>query len=88
MIFMKKRDLRDSYKRVFETPDGQIVLRHLMRVGLVTSTTFVKGDPTATAMNEGMRRIVLSIMHYALKDQQEMEEQLTESIQDENTVRS
>jgi hypothetical protein len=78
--------LRDSYRTIFETPDGKRVLRHLMRVGFVTKSTFVAGDPHHTALNEGMRRIVLSIVNYAVKDHAELEK-LTEESLNENPTR-
>jgi len=56
---------RYAYRRLFETDDGKLVLRHLMKVGFVTRSTFVAGDPHRTALNEGARRLVLSIIRAA-----------------------
>ncbi len=53
--------LNDSYKAVFENVHGEIVLRHLMKVGHVFQPTYVPGDTVETAHREGMRRLVLSI---------------------------
>jgi hypothetical protein len=55
------------YQRVFDNEDGRAVLRHLMRNGFVMDSTFVPGDPHKTALNEGSRRIVLSIFRYVNK---------------------
>lgn len=72
--------LRDSYRAIFDTPDGKRVLRHLMRVGFVTKSTLVAGDPHQTAHNEGMRRLVLSIINYAVKDHADLEQMMEESL--------
>lgn len=56
--------IKDSYRRVFDpaNPDSTRVLRHICKVGCVTDTTYVKGDPIESAMNEGARRLALSIL--------------------------
>lgn len=61
-LINKRQDLTEAYRRLFETPDGQIVLEHLMKISFIFSTTMVIGDSHLTAMNEGQRRLVLSIM--------------------------
>lgn len=76
----RKIDVGASYKAVFETPDGQRVLQHLMRVGFVTSSTFVVNDPQQTALNEGSRRIVLSIIKKIGTDDSELIKQMEESL--------
>lgn len=77
-------DVHSSYERVFRSPDGERVLRHIMRVGFVTSSTFVAGDPHATAMNEGSRRLALSILKFVCKDHASMIKQIEEGIEDAN----
>jgi len=71
-----KIHLHASYIRIFETPDGQRVLRHLVKSGFVLSTTFVAGDPHQTLLNEGSRRMVLSIIAFLSKDHVEFVKQL------------
>lgn len=61
-MLSNKARVRMEYQRAFDGPSGEFVLKHLMKVGMVTESTFVKGDPYETAMNEGMRRLVLSIL--------------------------
>ncbi|HMV57036.1 MAG TPA: hypothetical protein PKD38_07495 [Nitrospira sp.] len=61
-ILGKRDRVANAYRAVFETPEGEIVLTHLARHGFIFDTTFVQGDPQATALNEGSRRLVLSIM--------------------------
>lgn len=57
-----------AFKRCFETDDGKAVLRHLIRKFHVLDSTFTAGDPHLTAMMEGERRVVLSILRWAKKD--------------------
>ncbi len=68
--------LHGAYKRLFDTPDGKTVLSHLMRSGYVFDTTYVRNDPNATALNEGSRRMVLSILRYLNKTPQQLTEDL------------
>lgn len=76
--------LRDSYRRVFDGPDGERVLRHIMRQGFVTKSTFVANDPEQTALNEGSRRLALSIVKFVRKTDDEITKQIERSIEDEN----
>lgn len=64
MIYDRSR-VKAAYRRVFESPEGQLVLRHLMKEGFVFKSTFVAGDMHQTALNEGSRRVVLSILKMA-----------------------
>ncbi len=66
--------LNESYKAVFESVHGEIVLRHLVKVGYVFRPTYVQGDPTESAHREGMRRLVLSIIRQLKLDEDEMSE--------------
>lgn len=73
--FMEMRDrhkTRDYYKRVFDSPDGELVLRHIARNAHLTSTTFVVNDRDQTLLNEGARRLALSILRqvYGVRDLQ------------------
>ena len=55
-ILGKRDRVANAYRAVFETPEGEIVLTHLARHGFIFDTTFVQGDPQATALNEGDRK--------------------------------
>jgi hypothetical protein len=61
-MLLDRNSVRRSYQRIFDGPEGEFVLQHLMKVGFVNKSTFVKGDPYETALNEGARRLVLSIL--------------------------
>lgn len=57
----RERARRRMYQAAFATPEGQYVLRDLSRLGGLAGTTFVPGDPYASAFNEGMRNLVCVI---------------------------
>lgn len=71
--------------RLFETEDGKIALRKIIREGFILKSTFVAGDPHQTVLNEGSRRLALILLRLAKKTPQQMMRQLEESVQDENT---
>lgn len=83
-VIRDRLNLIGAYQRVFDTPDGKVVLAHLMREGFVVKSTFVAGDSHQTAMNEGSRRLVLSILRIVNKDQKQLLEQLEKEIQDDH----
>ena len=69
-----------AYDRLFSLPDGEVVLRHVIRNGFVLKSTFVAGDPEQTALNEGSRRLALSILKFAKRDHQKLIKQLEQEI--------
>ncbi|UOF78037.1 hypothetical protein [Caudoviricetes sp.] len=78
---LKERiEVHAAYSRFFNSEDGKTILRHLMKTCYVTSSTFVAGDPHQSAMNEGSRRTVLSIMNFASKDHKLLVKQIEEEI--------
>ena len=83
-ILFRKKQLHEAFRRVFDTPDGKIVLRQIMKDGFVFRTTFVKGDPHETALNEGSRRLALSIVRFFERDHKGFIEQLEEGIKHES----
>jgi hypothetical protein len=60
--------LQEMYRRVFDSPEGQEVLRHLARVAGVATSTFVPGQPDVMAFREGQRHLVLSIIRFVGRD--------------------
>lgn len=64
--------MHEKYVAVFSTPVGQDVLRHICKRGFVMSSTFVPGDIHTTALNEGSRRLALSILRFVAKDPKEL----------------
>lgn len=65
-----KEILQSAYLSVFNSsnPDVAIVLEDMMKAGFVFKSTFVAGDSHATAMNEGSRRFMLSLVNRIYKD--------------------
>jgi len=58
-----------AFKSVFATEDGTTVLYDLMEKGyFLGSTLDKKGDQYATARNEGMRELVVYILHQIGRD--------------------
>lgn len=82
-VIREKLAVTSSFKQVFGTEDGQRVLRHILKMGFVTSTTFVAGDPHRSAMNEGSRRLALSILKLVHSDPKKLVDQLTEEMKNE-----
>lgn len=72
-----------AYVRLFESEDGKTVLRHILKQGFVTRTTFVANDPQQTTLNEGSRRLALSILRYAKKDHKELIDQIEQGMTNE-----
>jgi len=75
--------IEESYKVVFNNPDGQRVLKHLMHTAYMTQTSYAPGDPNETAHREGMRRLVLAIIKQLRMNTGDLKSKL-EEIQDEN----
>jgi len=65
--------LRQLYRKVFDSPEGAEVLSHLRAICFGDSRTFVPGDPCATAFNEGRRSVLLDVLA-RLKDPIEKQE--------------
>lgn len=51
----------DWYKSVFESYQGKMVLADLIKFSNAHDQSYTPGDPTQTAFNEGMRRVVTRI---------------------------
>lgn len=83
-------DLKDkvlihaSYVRVFSTPDGERVLRHILKMGGAHKAAHVPGDSHTSAMNEGKRIMALSIVKFALRDHYKMVQLLEKGLQDDS----
>ena len=78
--FLRDRlKLNECYKATFDSPQGEVVLRHLLKTGYVFDTTYVEGDDRESAHREGMRRLVLSICRQI----QLTEDQLREKMEQE-----
>ena len=61
------KDLRATYKSIFESEDGQIILEDLSRRFGVYRTSFVPNSDE-TAFREGQRDVLL-FLHSTLRDE-------------------
>jgi len=66
----KTARLQDAYRAVFDetNPQSQIVLADLCKRGFVFDSTFVRGDAHETSLNEGARRLILSVIRFIHRD--------------------
>ena len=71
--FKERRETIKSYKRLFDTVDGQAVIRDLMKSCHVYTTTLDR-DPLQMAYNEGARSIILRILNTINIDPEQMKE--------------
>jgi len=78
----KLNEIHDSYRAVFDSPDGERVLEHLIKVGYVDTTVHTPGDSHDTAYKEGKRSIVISILRFIERDPREILRQVQQGEQD------
>ncbi len=81
-VISDRKRVYDAYKRTFNSPEGQIVLKHMAKHCFVGSTTFVRGDPDLSLVNEGVRRCFLSILKMAKIDTAQVVKLLEEQYED------
>lgn len=75
--------LQEKYRSVFLSPVGQEVLEHLADVGFLCKPTY-DADEKVMWMNEGQRRLVLSIIRMIEKDKRNLAEQINKGKINEN----
>ena len=75
---MKLDDLKKTYRQLFNTDEGKIVLRDLKLRNHALTTTFVAGDPHDTSFREGQRSVDLTIMRMMEEKTAEEMKQLKE----------
>ena len=74
---MSPDDIKDTFKRAFETEDGAKVLEHLEARFHLTTSTF-SSDPTETAYSEGQRTVVLFIKNMLAEWNPKLKDQINE----------
>ncbi len=82
-ILMRRRTIHRSYASVFGTPEGETVLQHILQAGFVTKSTFVEGDAEQTVLNEGSRRLALSILRMAKTNHKEVIRMIEQELQNQ-----
>lgn len=60
--WLRRRKMVEIQKDFYNSPQGRDLLSYYARNAFIFDTTFVASDPQQTALNEGARRFVLSIM--------------------------
>jgi hypothetical protein len=68
----------DLYKMVFDSPNGQLILKDLADRHRIFQTTFVTNDPYATAFNEGRRAVILDLIRFINHDLEFIKEVMKE----------
>lgn len=68
----KIKELHRCYQTVFGSPEGNTVLNHLCKVGLVMVPIHAPGDPHETSYRDGKRSLVLSILKFVDKTPQDI----------------
>lgn len=79
--FNRRARLIADFRDTFESPQGQRVLQFLAEQNFVLTPTFVAGDSHQTALHEGQRRVVLSIMKYIGTDVAKLQQMAEEKAQ-------
>lgn len=78
---MNPDKVQKAYQSVFAGPEGELVMEHLCQQGFVFQSTFVRGDPEETLLNEGARRLVLSLIKKVNFTPNQLPKQLTTTAQ-------
>ncbi len=76
-------DLHETYVAVFGSPEGQKVLRHILKAGNAAQSSFVQGDPHGTSFREGQRQLALSIARMVYRDTTELIKLVEQGLTDE-----
>lgn len=78
---MKPRtDYKADFKVVFSSPEGKRVLAKICSDGFLFRPTFTAGEPHQTALNEGARRLALSILKTVMTTPRQLQEFAEEHI--------
>jgi hypothetical protein len=80
---IERIEIHRSYQAVFSTNEGKRVLSHILKHGYATESTFVQGDPEQTMLNEGSRRLALSILKLAVKNHEQIIQTLESELKNE-----
>jgi len=74
----------ERFASVFSGPEGEEVLRDILRMGHALEPTFAPGDPHATSFREGQRHLALSIAKIARRDTTELIKQIEQGLEHED----
>lgn len=79
-----KLTLKRDYKETFETPHGQRVLSHILRAAGVTRP-ISSSDIQQTWINEGARRLAMSIFDTVSTSETALLQQMKEELEKQET---
>ena len=77
----RRKQLLDTFIRVFSTPDGKTVLAQLCKENFIFDSTLVKGDPQQTAFNEGRRMVAVRLLKFVNTNPDTVLKQIEQQIQ-------
>lgn len=86
MGWLGRRELKAKqalYRQVFAGPPGEAVLADLARFCRAFDTTFVRGDPYASALGEGRREVFNRIAALIALDEEDYARLLARQLRDE-----
>lgn len=84
-ILKNKLHLHKAYNSIFNTPDGELVLAHLMQgCGLLNPK--ITTDTNLLLVRQGQQQIVLSILRTLGKTQDQITKQIKESLANEELL--
>ncbi len=75
-LFRRKRDI---YRKVFDSPEGKIVLGDLYKFCMIHQPRYVAGDSHQTAFNEGLARVGYRLQSYMKEHDKDIEQYITQS---------
>lgn len=76
MFDKNKKVLRDSYKLMFDTEAGRIVLNDMIKRYFMLRPTYIQGDAMTSAFNEGRRSVMLEILAMLNYDEDKVKEKM------------
>ena len=79
----RKSDLVKAYRKLFASPEGQLVLGDLMKEGYMLKPTHDPKSLEAGHKNEGKRELVLHVLHKLQTDPVKLMQQIREYKQQE-----
>lgn len=76
--------MRRTYRAVFGTPQGKIVLRDMAKAASITTSAFTMGSERKTAYDNGARDLVLGILTKIHRTDEDLQRQIEELLIQEN----
>lgn len=81
VLLERSKRSKANYQETFASLDNYVLNDLIKKYGFFDKTTFVQGDPSATAFNEGQRSVVISILTKLHKDPNKLIEEYNKNQQ-------